>query len=103
MKIKKFEEFVATNAKMRLDNLEYSVIGLCGEAGEVAEWYKKAVLRGNSKYTEDMLLSELGDVIHYVSRIGQAHGWTLKDIMSNNIDKLMERNKDGQQFGNLPQ
>jgi NTP pyrophosphatase (non-canonical NTP hydrolase) len=101
MKVKEFEAFVASNAKMALDNLEYSVIGLCGEAGEVAEWYKKSHLRGNPKYTDAMLKSELGDVLHYVSRISQAHGWSLKDLMTDNVEKLIERNKDAKQFSGL--
>ena len=93
MKISEFEAFVAANAKMGLDRLTYSIIVLCGEAGEVAEWYKKRHYRGNEEYTDDMLKSELGDVLHYVSRIAQHQGWTLKDCMSDNIAKLTARNK----------
>lgn len=92
MKLKEFEKFVAGNAKMGLDNLTYSFVGLAGETGEAMEWFKKAILRGNDKFTVDMLKSELGDILHYVSRIGQYNGWTLKDIMIDNVEKLEKRN-----------
>lgn len=91
MKVREFEEFVEQNAKMPIDDLNYSVIGLCGEAGEVAEWFKKAKIRGNDKFTNEMLLSELGDVLHYVTRISIYHGWTLKDCMTDNVAKLKAR------------
>ena len=93
MKIKNYESFVIESAYMGLTDDAYNVIGLCGESGEVAEWVKKAVLRKNSKYTEDMLFKELGDVQHYVTRLALNHGWTLKQIMQGNIDKLTERTK----------
>ena len=91
MKVKAYEEFVLLQAFMPVENEAYNVIGLCGEAGEVAEWYKKAVFRGNSKYTEEMLKLELGDVIHYVTRMAINHGWTLKELMDANKAKLEER------------
>jgi NTP pyrophosphatase (non-canonical NTP hydrolase) len=91
MKVKAFEEFVASNAKQKIDQSVYSFVGLAGETGEVMEWFKKSVLRGDTRFTTEMLLLELGDVLHYVSRIGQAYGWTLKDIMEANVDKLEAR------------
>lgn len=87
-----FEEFVESKAAIGLDDETYSVIGLCGEAGEVAEWYKKVVLRKKGKkLTEEDLKNELGDVLHYVARIALKHNWTLKDCMDANVRKLSER------------
>jgi NTP pyrophosphatase (non-canonical NTP hydrolase) len=92
MKISEFESFVRDHAQVGLDNLAYSVIGLCGESGEVAEWYKKVHMRSKpSKLTLDDLKSELGDVIHYVARIALAHNWTLKDCMEDNVSKIEKR------------
>lgn len=95
MKVKQYEGFVAERAFMPLlpNDDSYSVIGLCGEAGEVAEWVKKAQYRKNTAFTEDMLKSELGDVLHYVTRIALNHKWGLKDLMVDNIAKLNERKK----------
>ena len=92
MKVKDYEEFVTGKcAFMPITDDAYSVIGLCGEAGEVAEWIKKAQFRKNPKFTEDMLKSELGDVQHYLTRIARNHGWTLKEVMADNMAKLTVR------------
>lgn len=91
MKVKNYEKFVANQAFMPLSNFEYSFIGLAGETGEVMEWLKKAVYRGNTKFTDAMLKSELGDVLHYVTRIALAKEWSLKDLMEDNVAKLEAR------------
>lgn len=93
MKVKEFEEFVVTKCKFPIEDVEYSFIGLAGEVGECMEWYKKKVLRGDPKFTDDHLKLELGDVLHYLVRIADYNGWTLKDIMEANMNKLKERNK----------
>lgn len=94
MKVKDYETFVAAGAFMPLNDDAYSVIGLCGESGEVAEWVKKALFRKNPKFTEEMLLLELGDVLHYVTRLSLNHGWTLKELMDANTGKLTARQKE---------
>lgn len=91
MKTKEYEKFVEDQARMPISDLSYSVIGLCGEAGEVAEWLKKSVYRNNPAFTDEMLLSELGDVLHYTTRIALQRGWSIKDIMKYNVKKLKER------------
>lgn len=89
---KEFEQFVASNAKMGLNEVAYSFVGLAGETGECMEWLKKKVLRNTPcKLTHEDLKLELGDVLHYVSRIGQAYHWTLDDIMAANVKKLKGR------------
>lgn len=93
MKVKDYEAFVTSNAKIGLDDLTYSVIGLCGETGEVAEWFKKRVHRGNEKFTDEMLFAEIGDVLHYATRIALHKGWTLKEVMAGNVEKLEARNR----------
>ena len=92
MKVRDYEEFVGTTAAfIPITNDAYSVIGLCGESGEVAEWIKKAQFRKNPSYTEEMLESELGDVIHYVTRLALNHNFTLKGLMEHNYRKLCAR------------
>ena len=87
-----FEAFVASHAKMPLEDLLYSVIGLSGETGEVCEWVKKVVCRGDvtAGVAEDLKL-ELGDVLHYVTRISLKFGWTLQDLLDANKAKLDNR------------
>lgn len=93
IKVKEFEHFVQHNAKRPIKGKDdpYSFIGLAGECGEVMEWLKKSVYRGDKRFAENDLKLELGDVIHYVARIGIAYGWTLKDIMAANVEKLNAR------------
>lgn len=92
IKVKQFEQFISDMAKEGLDNETYSVVGLCGEAGEVAEWHKKSVLRTHgTKLPVEALKDELGDVLHYVARIALNRGWTLKECMEANVAKLTVR------------
>lgn len=95
MKIKEYEEFVVSNSREALTDVNYSFIGLAGEVGECLEWYKKAVLRGNKAgiWSPKDLKLELSDVLFYLTRIAKFHNWTLKDIMTANVDKLTERRK----------
>ena len=71
----------------------YQALGLCGEAGEVAEKVKKNIRDGKSL---DGLALELGDVLWYISTLADDLGVTLEEVAKANIEKLqsrMERNK----------
>jgi NTP pyrophosphatase (non-canonical NTP hydrolase) len=89
--LRAYETFVQESGFIPLTDDAYSVIGLCGESGECAEWVKKAQFRKNKKYTPEMLKLELGDVIHYVTRLALNHGWTLREVMDGNVTKLEAR------------
>lgn len=72
---------------------EYLVLGLCGEAGEVANKVKK-VIRGDKVMDEHLrhdLASELGDVLWYISQLSTVTGYSLEDIARLNIKKLQSR------------
>lgn len=86
-----YQEFVKAQAKIPLDNLPYSFIGLGGEVGECLEWYKKSVYRGDASFDDKELKKELGDVLFYLTRITLAKGWSLKKIMKANRKKLEKR------------
>lgn len=64
-------------------------VGLGGEAGEVQELLKKHVRDGRE--IQDDLLLELGDVLHYLTRIASQFGFTLDQVMSTNRDKIERR------------
>lgn len=88
---KEYEDYVLKQCKWYVD-LNYCVIALNEEAGEVAGWYKKVVLRNNPKgLTEDDLKGELGDVLFYLTCIARVKGWSLNDIMEFNKAKLDDR------------
>lgn len=92
---KEYERFVSERCHAYVD-LNYCVIALNGEAGEVAEWHKKFNLRGNpgGKLSHQDLLREIGDVLFYLTRLAQVNGWSLSDVMDENQAKLLERQRD---------
>jgi len=71
---------------------EACVMGLLAEAGEVAGVFQK-LMRGDYPLTEASarLYRELGDVLWHISEIANDNGWSLEEIMKDNIDKLESR------------
>jgi NTP pyrophosphatase (non-canonical NTP hydrolase) len=69
-------------------------LGLCGEAGEVAELVKKASWHGKP-IDPDRLANELGDVLWYVSDLASHYGLSLSAIAEGNVEKLRRRYPDG--------
>lgn len=76
------------------DNLIYPVLGLCGEAGEVAEKVKKLIRDHDGILTPKIeleLAKELGDVLWYISATAQELGFSSEFIMNAVKDKLLSR------------
>ena len=69
-------------------------LGLCGEAGEVAEMVKKASWHGKP-VDQTRMADELGDVLWYVADLATHYGLSLELIALGNIDKLKGRYPDG--------
>lgn len=69
-------------------------LGLCGEAGEVADIVKKHKFQGH-KLDAAKVAEELGDVLWYVAITARAIGYDLDLIMEMNIAKLHARYPDG--------
>ncbi|MBL7156407.1 MAG: nucleoside triphosphate pyrophosphohydrolase family protein [Candidatus Pacebacteria bacterium] len=81
------------------NNFVYPVLGLVGEAGEVAEKIKK-ILRDNKGIIDEQnreeIKKELGDVLWYLAQIAAELNLSLDEIAQANIEKLesrRERNK----------
>jgi NTP pyrophosphatase (non-canonical NTP hydrolase) len=78
------------------DNLLYPTLGLCGEAGEVAEKIKKMVRDDAGVLTgerRDALAKELGDVLWYLAQIATEADLDLDAIAHANIEKLSSRQR----------
>jgi NTP pyrophosphatase (non-canonical NTP hydrolase) len=81
----------------------YPVLGLCGEAGEVAEKVKK-IHRDKEGVVGELdrleIAKELGDVLWYISTCAKDLNFTLEDIAAMNIKKLTSRKERGTISGN---
>ena len=77
--------------------MEYLMLGLANEVGEVLGKYKK-YLRGDKVVQQDFekaLVDEMGDVMWYFVRICDMLDVTLYEVMTRNINKLSARMKKG--------
>lgn len=72
-------------------NLARLTLGLVGEAGEVSEKIKK-LLRGDKlEIDRDAMISELGDVLWYMTAIADLCDIKLEDVARYNVKKLADR------------
>ena len=72
----------------------YPTLGLCGEAGEVAEKVKKVLRDNKGEFTDEKkeeIKKELGDVCWYLAAIATDLGLDLEEIAQGNINKLFSR------------
>lgn len=76
------------------DAIAYTVLGLTGEAGELANKYKK-VIRDNggrlSAAVSDAMAAELGDVLWYVAMLARELNASLSAVAAANVNKLAAR------------
>lgn len=84
--------------KTKKNELFHLVLGLCGEAGEVAEKIKKVIRDKDSDFSQldlDDLAKELGDVLWHIAVISDYFDIPLEDIGAKNIEKLASRLERG--------
>lgn len=80
------------------DNLLYPTLGLCGEAGEVAEKVKKMLRDDAGVLTperREALAKELGDVLWYVAQVATEADLDLQEVADANLRKLLSRQERG--------
>lgn len=106
MDFNEYQNFCAETAKYpgrgETMGLAYTVIGLSGEAGEVAEKFKKILRDKNGVMSpEDRLAfaKELGDALWYITENATQIDMTLEEIAQMNIDKLRSRKARGKLSG----
>lgn len=97
-----FTNYQASSAQFAIypkeHELTYLTMGLCSEAGEVADKVKKAIRDKGGVIDDtiaDAISSELGDVLWYITQLATSFGYELSDIAEGNINKLTSRmNRD---------
>ena len=98
-----FEEYQKESRKTaeypdKDNNYIYPVLGLTGEAGEVAEKIKKVIRNDKGIMSEDKkieIAKELGDVLWYIAQLATELGLKLEDVAKGNIEKLRSRQERG--------
>lgn len=84
------------------NNYVYPVLGLSGEAGEIANKVKKISRDHGGVITDETrsaIKAELGDVLWYVARVAAEFGIDLQTIAEENIVKLASRKERGTLHG----
>ncbi len=74
----------------------YPTLGLCGEAGEVADKVKKVLRDGDGSFDADVrgaIMLELGDVLWYVAQLSSELGFDLDTVAAANLAKLADRQR----------
>ncbi len=80
----------------------YPVMGLASEAGEVANKLKKVIRDDEGKLSEEtrqIVKSELGDVLWYVSQLAYELDFKLDEVAKSNLTKLFDRKNRGKLGG----
>lgn len=109
MKKSDYEKFVQKRSTTAEDGRKYAALGLSGESGEVFEdvlalllavtrtneSVKKFLRNGDKEKYREKIVSELGDVLFYATKVGQDVEASLSEIMDKNFKKIEERNKVG--------
>jgi len=98
-----YQEWTRTVAIYPADQgVNYTILGLVGEAGEVADKYKK-VIRDDAGALDDAkrveLIAEVGDVAWYLARLLDELDVPMEQIFDLNYEKLMSRKNRGKLQG----
>ena len=115
MEFREFEDSIVVTHTHRPDALTYAILGVAGEAGEVAEAYKKALREVSphelcnmitpGQYVSSALphrhkmLDEIGDVLWCLAKAVKELGSSLEDVARFNMEKMEFRNKFGKEEG----
>lgn len=94
-----YQEYCLSVRQLKNDDdaLIVSILGLTGEAGEVADCIKKNMTYttkdGQPRYSNEDIAKELGDVLWYAAALAHDLGYTLEEVAAMNVQKLETRRK----------
>ena len=93
------ERFKMLSEKLngRFSRMDNSVAGLAGEAGEVADIWKKIKFHWleYNQETREKLIKELGDICWYLFSVADVLDVSMEEIINKNIEKLKNRHAHG--------
>ena len=75
---------------------EHALFGMAGEIGEIHSLYQK-VYQGHL-FDEEHAKKEVGDLLWFIAEYCTAMGWTLEEVMEQNIQKLKARYPKGFEY-----
>tara|TARA_R100000008_G_scaffold38317_1_gene21849 strand:- start:1571 stop:1936 length:366 start_codon:yes stop_codon:yes gene_type:complete len=85
-----YMDFTRRTAKYPKEKeVEYLMIGLMNEAGEVGGAFKKEI-RDNVD-NKELIIDEMGDVLWYLTRLCDVYDIRVSDLMRTNMIKLFQR------------
>lgn len=93
MHINEYQELAMKTLNPNLNKKEIlinSVMGLCGEAGEVIDIVKKNLYQGHP-FDREAFIEELGDITWYLAEAATAIDISLEEVFERNIEKLNKR------------
>jgi len=76
------------------NNLPYAILGVNGEAGELAEKVKKIIRDDNGVISEEKrqeMKKELGDILWYINTTCKELNLTLEEVAQSNLEKISSR------------
>lgn len=76
----------------------YCVLGLNGEAGEIAEHVKKILRDDSGLFTTtrtEAMRKEVGDCLWYIAMLADELGFNLSTVAEENLEKLASRQERG--------
>ena len=97
MLTKEYERDVLRTAPSNIDGderLTCALMGLCGESGEAMDIWKKVLYQGH-ELDIDHMVSEVGDVLYYVTLAAIELGVSLDELMRQNVQKRKKRYPHG--------
>ena len=100
--IKQFDTFTNQSGNLTNPSFIAKILGLSGEAGEVAEKFKKIYRDKNGQIDDNdkqAITKELGDVLWYLATISRYLDISFEEVATRNIDKLQSRKNRDQLHG----